>query len=90
MGISKKVVQETGEALREVYNQAEKTTRHVLEPTAKAVSGYVEARGEQQRAEREARVMQRAAQIKREHPKVPSKKAIEHARNEEEAGMLRD
>lgn len=88
--VSKEVVEEVGEAVREAYNQGKKTGTMLKEEIIDPVTGYYEARGEQERAEKEARIMERATEIKRAHPKVPGKKAVEHARNEEEAGMLKD
>lgn len=87
---TKEAVEEVGSAVREAYRQGKKTGEMLKKEVIDPVTGYAEARGEQKRAEKEARIMERATEIKRAHPKVPGRKAVEHARNEEAAGMLDD
>jgi len=92
--ITKKVVSEVGDAVVESLKQGTRIgkaiNKEVIEPVTDAVGGYIDAKREEAAAEKEARITQRAAEIKRNHPKVPSGKALEHARNEEDAGMLDD
>jgi len=92
--ITKEAVEEVGEAFNEAVRQGKKVGKtindEIIEPVVDAVGGYMDARNEEAAAKKEARITQRAAEIRREHPKVPTNKAIEHAKNEEDAGMLED
>ena len=90
--ISARVVREIGEAAREALKQGVKfgkeLQKQVIEPVGGAVSGTWTAHQEAKAAERQARITQRALAIKKAHPKVPAKKAVEQAVREAEAGML--
>lgn len=90
---TRKGVQEVGGALDEAYEQGKKAGEKIYKEASAVKEAYDDMREAQRQAddaEKEARVMQRAAEIKRQHPNVPAGKAIDHARNEEDAGMLRD
>ncbi len=91
--VTKEVIEEVGATAREALEQGRKfgedLQEKVIEPVQESYSGMREAQRERAGAEREARIMERAVEIKKAHPKVPGRKAVEHARNEDEAGLLK-